>query len=222
MHASSGETVFEWNAYAFLMRHCGLSPKPLVVLDSSNEHDRIDGFYSPSGSGGSRARIGGRPTMGTGPRFSFPASLPQPAELQVPPSLPLRTGQTWNPGGRNTNPTAITREGDAQELGTTDPTALLQQQVAALQAQLAQQQAILAASRDTIAALEVDRDAALSAADTANARAAATLGSPADATQVVGEGEWVCDYCTFINARPMALVCEVCEQQRILRGRPLQ
>lgn len=222
MHASCGETVFEWNAYAFLMRHCGLSPKPLVVLDSSNEHDRIDGFYSPSGSGGSRARIGGRPTMGTGPRFSFPASLPQPAELQVPPSLPLRTGQTWNPGGRNTNPTAITREGDAQELGTTDPTALLQQQVTALQAQLAQQQAILAASRDTIAALEVDRDAALSAADTANARAAATLGSPADATQAVGEGEWVCDYCTFINARPMALVCEVCEQQRILRGRPLQ
>merc|ERR1712166_1046656 len=135
MHASSGEAVFEWNAYAFLMRHCGLQPQPLAVLDRNNDRDRIGGFYRPSGSGGPRARTGG-PMLGTGPRFSFPASLPKPAELQVPPQGPLRAIGQRHPreSSQNPIPTAIVREGDARELGVADRTTLLQQQVTALQA----------------------------------------------------------------------------------------
>ena len=178
--------------------------------------------------------------LGTGPRFSFPASLPKPAELQVPPQGPLRAIGQRHPmeSSQNTIPTAIVREGDARELGVADRTTLLQQQVTALKAQLAQQQELLAASRQTIAALEIDRDAAchqpqhvqrgrfnvrsVSQDDRTATGAGTTTCSPARPQSIdSNDGRcdgWACEYCTFINARPLSLVCEMCEQQRTFFG----
>jgi hypothetical protein len=220
MHDASGARVLEWNAYAFFMRKCGLQPRPLSVHTSST--GRIDGFYRGVRSYGR----GGRHTVGRCPRFSFPASLPPPSKTTERPPIPARQHvqqhrqHAWQQQQQQQQqtPTLVTRDGEAREPSTTDPTAILQQQVAALQAQLAQQQEMLAVGRETIHALELERDRALESAAAAAAGAGAGAGAAAAAAATDGEPAdgvaWACRRCTFHNTNARGLCCEMCGAHR--------
>jgi len=152
------------------MTQCGRCPRPVAELEPADHNtSRIGNF----GYGGPQASVGRHQISRKRPAVEFPASLPPPLKtekLTASPAIGVSGGRpepasadvhaTKSSDGGGTQPTqacplagaaGASKIADTPEHASAD---LLRQQVAALQAQLAEQAKMLNASQQTIRALE--------------------------------------------------------------------
>lgn len=159
------QRTLEWTAYAHLMAQCGRRPRALKDLEPI-VHDtaRIESM----GYGGGGRGLAGHQIRRGRPRVQFPASLPPPLDLDRLPSSPATGGSGGRPAPSSTKNSAQTSTepktkaaitaasiADTPEHVSAD---LLRQQVASLQAQLAEQARMLQTSQQTITALEARQE----------------------------------------------------------------
>ena len=143
------QRTLEWTAYAHLMQQCGERPRPLGDLVPI-EHDsaRISFGYGGGCGGVARHQINrGRPAI------EFPASLPAVADpLPTAPGVG-GAGVTVQPGPGADAGGAANAIADTPEQASA---MLLRRQVAALQAQLAQQAQLLEASQAAVLQKDIE------------------------------------------------------------------